>query len=147
MDAAASTIALGSDHAGFRYKESVKRHLLAKGYHIKDFGAYSEEAVDYPLFIKPAAQAVANGECNLGIVFGGSGNGEAIAANKVRGIRCALCWNEATAQAAKEHNNANVIAIGERMITEEMALKVVDIWLAAKFEGGRHARRIAQLED
>lgn len=139
-------IALGSDHAGYRYKEKIKELLPSLGHEAVDFGTDSEEPVDYPKFIRPAAEAVARGECDRGIVLGGSGNGEAIAANKVRGIRCALCWNEETARLSRQHNDANVLSLGERVITEEMALKIVRIWLSTDFEEGRHARRIAQLE-
>ena len=139
-------ISLGTDHAGFRYKEKVKELLASLGHEVKDFGTWSEEPVDYPLFIRPAAQAVANGECDRGIVFGGSGNGEAMAANKVRGVRCALCWNEESAKLSRQHNDANVLSLGERMIPEELALEIVRIWLTTPFEGGRHAKRIAQLE-
>ena len=138
-------IALGSDHAGFRYKEKVKELLGTLGHEVKDFGTFSEEPVDYPLFIRPAAEAVARGECERGIVFGGSGNGEAMAANKVRGVRCALCWNEETARLSRQHNDANVLSIGQRMISEELALKIVRVWLETAFEGGRHAQRVAQL--
>jgi ribose 5-phosphate isomerase B len=138
-------IALGSDHAGFRYKEAIKAHLEAQGYAVRDFGTTSEASVDYPLYIHPVAQAVAAGACPLGIVLGGSGNGEAIVANKVRGVRCGLCWNEQTARLAKEHNDANMISIGQRTISQEMALKIVDAWLAAEFQGGRHARRVEQI--
>jgi ribose 5-phosphate isomerase B len=139
-------ISLGTDHAGFRYKEAVKELLRQLGHEVTDFGTSSEEPVDYLLFIRPAAEAVAKGECERGIVFGGSGNGEAIAANKVRGVRCALCWNEETARLSRQHNDANVLSIGERMIPEETALAIVRVWLTTAFEGGRHARRIAQLE-
>lgn len=140
-------IAIGSDHAGFQYKEQIKEHLLAKGYEVKDFGIDSAESTDYPLFIRPTAEAVANGECQAGIVLGGSGNGEAIVANKVKGIRCAVCWSVQTAQLCKQHNNANVISIGERTIPIELAIQVVDEWLNAEFEGGRHARRVQQIAD
>ena len=139
-------ISLGTDHAGFRYKEKVKELLRQLGHEVKDFGTFSEETVDYPLFIRPAAESVAKGECERGIVFGGSGNGEAIAANKVRGVRCALCWNEETARLSRQHNDANVLSMGERVISEEMALAIVRVWLTTSFEGGRHAQRIAQLE-
>ena len=139
-------ISLGTDHAGFRYKEKVKELLASLGHEVKDFGTWSEEPVDYPLFIRPAAEAVANGECDRGIVFGGSGNGEAMAANKVRGVRCALCWNEESAKLSRQHNDANVLSLGERMIPEELALEIVRIWLTTPFEGGRHAKRIAELE-
>src|SRR5437763_17160346 len=101
-------LSLGADHAGFHYKEKVKTLLAELGHEVKDFGTFSEEPVDYPLFIRPAAEAVVKGECDRGIVFGGSGNGEAIAANKVRGVRCALCWNEETARLSRRHNDANV---------------------------------------
>src|SRR5436189_1138277 len=107
-------IAIGSDHAGFLYKQRIKEFLAAAGHEVKDFGTTSEEPVDYPDFIRPAAEAVARGECERGIVLGGSGNGEAIAANRVKGVRCALCWNEETARLGRMHNNANVISIGER---------------------------------
>jgi ribose 5-phosphate isomerase B len=139
-------IALGSDHAGFRLKEKVKQLLKSLGHEVEDFGTTSEEPVDYPKFIVPAAEAVARGECERGIVFGGSGNGEAIAANKVHKVRCALCWNEETAQLSRRHNDANVLSLGERVISEEMALQIVRLWLTTAFEGGRHAARVAQLD-
>jgi ribose 5-phosphate isomerase B len=139
-------ISLGTDHAGFHYKEKVKELLGQLGHEVTDFGTWSEETVDYPRFIRPAAEAVAKGECERGIVFGGSGNGEAMAANKVRGVRCALCWNEETARLSRQHNDANVLSIGERVISEETALALVRVWLTTAFEGGRHAQRIAQLE-
>src|SRR5207253_5971588 len=118
-------IALGSDHAGFQYKEKVKALLGTLGHEVQDFGTFNEEPVDYPVFIRPAAEAVARGECDRAIVFGGSGNGEAMAANKVHGARCALCWNEETARLSRQHNDANVLSIGERKIPEELALKIV----------------------
>lgn len=139
-------IALGTDHAGYRYKEKVKALLLSLGHEVQDFGTQSEESVDYPKFIRPAAEAVARGECDRGIVFGGSGNGEAMCANKVRGIRCALCWNEETARLSRAHNDANVLSLGQRVISEDMALAIVRVWLTTGFDGGRHAARIAQLE-
>jgi ribose 5-phosphate isomerase B len=139
-------ISLGSDHAGFRLKEKVKELLGTLGHEVKDFGTFNEEPVDYPRFIRPAAEAVARGECDRGIVFGGSGNGEAMAANKVRGVRCALCWNEESARLSRQHNDANVLSLGERLIPEDLALQIVRIWLTTPFEGGRHAARIAQLE-
>ena len=139
-------IALGTDHAGFAYKEAINTFLLEKGYQTKDFGTFSEESVDYPDFVRPAAEAVAEGLCDLGIVLGGSGNGEAMAANKVRGVRCALCWSVDTATLAKQHNNANVLSLGQRQISKELALEIVDAWLNATFEGGRHKRRIEMLD-
>ncbi len=140
------TIALGTDHAGYEYKEKIKRYLTEKGYEVLDFGTNSSAAVDYPDFIRPAAQAVAQGRAAKGIVLGGSGNGEAIVANKVKGIRCAVCWNEDLARLATEHNNANMISIGQRMVPQELVCKIVDAWLNAKFEGGRHQRRIEKIE-
>ncbi len=139
-------IAIASDHAGFSYKEIIKEHLNSKGHDVTDFGTISAESCDYPDFIHPAAQSVASGENESGIVLGGSGNGEAIAANKVKGIRCAVCWTIDTAKLAKEHNNANMISIGERTISSELAIQVVDTWLNAEFEGGRHLRRIDKIE-
>lgn len=139
-------IAMGSDHAGYRYKEMLKEHLATGGHEVVDFGTNSEEPVDYPLFIRPAAEAVARGECDLGVVLGGSGNGEAITANKVRGIRCAVCWNVQSARLAREHNDANVISLGQRLVSAETAREIVDAWLSAEFQGGRHARRIKMIE-
>ncbi len=141
-----SKIAIASDHAGFRLKTSLIRYLEKKGHTVTDFGTDSEESVDYPLYIRPAAEAVAKGEAELGIVIGGSGNGEAIVANKVKGIRCAVCWNTESARFAKEHNDANVISLGERLVSEAMAEMIVDTWLEAKFAGGRHLRRIEEIE-
>ena len=139
-------VAIGSDHAGYKYKQAIIEYLQVSGYEVKDFGTFSDESVDYPIFIRPTAEAVANQLCTFGIVLGGSGNGEAIAANKVKGIRCAVCWSEETAKLAKEHNDANLISIGERQISIEMALNIVKIWLESSFEGGRHERRIKMLE-
>jgi ribose 5-phosphate isomerase B len=139
-------IAIGSDHAGFEYKERIKALLQSLGHMVCDFGTYSTEPVDYPAFIRPAAEAVARGECERGIVLGGSGNGEAIVANKVRGIRCALCWSADTARWAREHNDANVLALGERTISAELALEIVRVWLETPFAGGRHAARVQQIE-
>lgn len=139
-------IALGADHAGFRYKERIKKYLLQRGYTVVDFGTHSEKPVDYPGIIRPVAEAVARRECDRGIVIGGSGNGEAIVANRVPGIRCALCWNTTTARLSREHNNANMISLGERTIPLTTALKIVDVWLAVRFTGGRHRRRIMQID-
>ncbi len=135
-------IAIGSDHAGFRYKEKIKELLQSLGHDVKDFGTDSEVPVDYPLFIRPVAEAVARGEFERAIVLGGSGNGEAIVANRVKGIRCGLCWNVETARLNRQHNNGNVLALGERMITLEVAREIVRVWLTTPFEGGRHQRRI-----
>ena len=110
-----------------------------------DFGTHSAESTDYPLWIIPTAEEVAKGNAEFGIVLGGSGNGEAIAANKVKGVRCALCWSDETAELSRQHNDANVLSMGQRMISLELALRLVDIWLSSSFEGGRHAGRIEQL--
>ncbi len=139
-------IAIGSDHAGFAYKEKIRKFLAEQGHQVQDLGTYSEESADYAQWIRPVAEAVAKGEYERGIVLGGSGNGEAIVANKVRGIRCTLCWNVESARLAREHNDANVLSIGQRMVSEETALEVVDVWLTTAFCGGRHQRRIDQIE-
>src|SRR3954451_11436243 len=135
-------ISLGTDHAGFRYKEKVKELLASLGHEVNDCGTFDEQPVDYPLFIRPAAEAGARGECERGIVFGGSGNGEAMEANKVKGVRCALCWKEESARLSRQHNDANVLSMGERMIPLELALKIVRLWLDTPFEGGRHQARV-----
>lgn len=139
-------IALGSDHAGFTTKEAIKNHLRSQGYIIVDFGTDSEVPVDYPDYCRPAAESVAKGESDLGIVFGGSGNGEAMVANKVAGIRCGLCWNEESARLTKEHNNANMISIGAKMVSVTDSITIVDAWLEAEFQGGRHQARIDKIE-
>ena len=139
-------ISMGSDHAGFEYKETIKTLLTSLGHEVRDFGTSSTQPVDYPLFIRPAAEAVARGECERGIVLGGSGNGEAIVANKVHGVRCALCWSLETARLAREHNDSNVLSLGARMIPQELALEIVKVWLATPFANGRHSRRIAMIE-
>ena len=138
--------ALGTDHAGYIFKEAIKDHLHNLGHETKDFGTFSEDSVDYPEFVLPAAKAVADSLVDYAIVLGGSGNGEAIAANKIKGIRCAVCWSVETAKLAKEHNNANVIAIGERQITKDLAIEIIDVWLSSEFQGERHARRIQMLD-
>ena len=140
-------IAIATDHAGFEYKEAIRGHLERLGHDVHDFGTKSAEHVDYPDFIRPAAQAVASGECERGIVLGGSGNGEAIVANRVRGVRCALCWNIESARLARQHNDANVLALGQRMMSLETALAIVDQWLTTPFEGGRHATRIRKIDE
>ena len=139
-------IAIASDHAGFQYKTRLIDMVRALGHEVTDFGTDSTASVDYPEFIRPAAEAVARGEADRGIVLGGSGNGEAIVANKVRGVRCALCWNVDSARLARQHNDANVLSLGERLIPYEEAERIVRTWLQTPFEGGRHARRIAQIE-
>ena len=139
-------IALGSDHAGYAYKEKVKALLVSLGHHVMDCGTKSEAPVSYPLFIRPAALAVANGECERAIVFGVSGNGEAMVANKVKGVRCAYVWNSQTAELGRKHNDANVMSIGQRMISEYIMLECVRIFLATPFEGGRHIERVREIE-
>ncbi len=139
-------IALGTDHAGYRYKQILKTALTERGHAVTDFGTHSTEPVDYPLFIRPVAEAVAAGTFDRGIVLGGSGNGEAIVANRVRGVRCSLCWNIESARLARQHNDANVLSLGERLIPEPDLLPIVDTWLTTAFEGGRHLRRIQLID-
>jgi ribose 5-phosphate isomerase B len=139
-------IAIGSDHAGFDYKEKIKMLLIQLGHEVSDFGTNSTQSVDYPLFCRPTAEAVASGECERGIVLGGSGNGEAIVANRVRGVRCALCWNVESARLGREHNNANMISIGQRMMPLDMAFEIVKTWLVTPFAGGRHQQRIDEID-
>jgi ribose 5-phosphate isomerase B len=140
-------IAIGSDHAGFRYKERLRALLAEWGHEVADFGTFSADPVDYPVYIRPVAEAVARGEYERGIVLGGSGNGEAIVANRVPGVRCALCWNEESARLGRLHNDANVISLGERMVAEDALPGVVRAWLETAFEGGRHVRRVRLIDD
>ncbi|MFL5496058.1 MAG: RpiB/LacA/LacB family sugar-phosphate isomerase [Gemmatimonadales bacterium] len=139
-------IAIGSDHAGFEYKERIEQSLLQLGHELTDFGTHSAEPVDYPLIIRPLAEAVGAGRFERGIILGGSGNGEAIVANRVPGVRCALCWNIESARLAREHNDANILSLGQRLIAEADLLPIVATWLTTGFEGGRHARRLAQID-
>ena len=139
-------IAIASDHAGYRYKESIKGWLADAGHEVLDFGTDSEVSVDYPKFILPAARAVADGNCDRVIVLGGSGNGEAMAANRVRGVRCALCWDDTTARLARQHNDANGLALGQRLISIERAFDIVKIWLDTDFEKGRHVQRVEMID-
>ena len=139
-------IAIASDHAGYRYKTMLIGVLTGAGHDVRDFGTDSEESVDYPDYIRPAAEAVAAGDCERGIVLGGSGNGEAMVANRVAGVRCALCWNVESARLARGHNDANMISLGQRLLSEEEARAIVKAWLEAPFDGGRHARRIAKID-
>lgn len=140
------TVSIGTDHAGFPLKAPIIEFLRERGHNVLDFGCDSDVSCDYPDFIRPAAEAVAQGKADCGIVLGGSGNGEAIVANKVKGIRCGLCWDEWSAEATKGHNNANCIAIGARPVPRELALKIVAKWLDTEYEGGRHQRRIDKIE-
>jgi ribose 5-phosphate isomerase B len=140
-------IAIGSDHAGYAYKERIKRYLLERGHEVRDFGTHSQEPADYPVYIRPVAEAVSRGEFERGVVLGGSGNGEAMVANRVRGIRCALCWNAESARLARSHNDANMISLGQRMMPEDTALEIVRVWLETPFDGGRHERRIRMIDE
>lgn len=140
-------IALGADHAGYQLKVAVAKHLLDAGHETIDLGTHSEEPVDYPRFCAAVGRAVVSGEAERGIVMGGSGQGEAIAANKVRGVRAALCLDEFTARLARSHNDANVLSLGGRILGETFALSIVDVFLRTEFEGGRHVRRVQQLSE
>jgi ribose 5-phosphate isomerase B len=139
-------IPIGSDHAGFAYKQRIIALLQELGHDGQDFGTNSTEPVDYPLFVRPVAEAIAAGQFERGIVLGGSGNGEAIVANRVRGVRCTLCWNLESARLGRAHNDANVLSLGARLISMEMALDIVKLWLTTPFEGGRHQRRIEMID-
>ena len=140
-------IAIGADHAGFRYKERLVALLRSWGHDVTDFGTHSPDPVDYPLVIRPVAEADARGEYERGVVLGGSGNGEAIVANRVRGVRCTLCWNAESARYARQHNDANVLALGERLVPEDALEEIVRVWLTTPFEGGRHLRRIRLIDE
>jgi ribose 5-phosphate isomerase B len=138
-------IAMASDHAGYALKEDLKRLLRDLGHDVRDFGVDGEDPVDYPDFVVPAAEAVAAGTFERAIVIGGSGNGEAIAANKVPGVRCALCWESYTARMARMHNDANVLALGARVTGFDLAREIVRVWLETEYEGGRHEARLAKI--
>lgn len=138
-------IALGADHAGYPLKTVVAKHLVDLGHEILDLGTHNHDSVDYPSFCTATGRAVVGGGADFGIVFGGSGQGEQIAANKVHGVRAALCFNEFTARLARQHNDANVLSLGARVLGDELALSIVDAFLEADFEGGRHARRVGQI--
>lgn len=141
-------LALGCDHGGFELMQEVKAHLEKRGFEFKDFGCYSTDSVDYPEYAKKVAHAVADGECELGILICGTGIGISIAANKVKGIRAALCADCFSAQATKEHNNANILAMGARTTGPGLALKIVDTFLDTPFSNDeRHIRRIDMIED
>jgi len=140
-------LGVASDHAGFRYKTLVAAYLRGIGHDVRDFGTTSETPVDYPDFIRPLALAVAGGEVDRGLAFGGSGNGEAMAANRVKGVRCAVAWNEESARLARAHNDANVLSIGERLVPEAGLVPIVETWLSTPFEGGRHLERIRKLDE
>lgn len=139
-------IAIGSDHAGFRYKEILKTALVARGHEVRDFGTDSSTPVDYPTFIRPVAEAVARGEHERGIVLGGSGNGEAIVANRVSGIRCTVGWNVESVRLGRAHNDSNLLSLGERFVAESDLMAMLDTWLHTPFDGGRHQRRIEMID-
>jgi ribose 5-phosphate isomerase B len=140
-------IAIGADHAGFLLKEHVKQTLARLGHTIDDLGTSSEEPVDYPPICFAVGRAVAGGRADRGIVIGGSGQGEQIAANKIAGVRAALCNDLFTARLSREHNDANVLSIGGRIVAAALADEIVTLWLATEFQGGRHERRLAQIRD
>jgi ribose 5-phosphate isomerase B len=145
MGDSVALIAIGSDHAGFKTKEFIKQHLGESGYIFRDFGTFSEESMDYPDSAHPLSKAVQSGSCSFGILICGSGNGMAIVANKYPGIRAALCWNESITLLARQHNDANVLALPARYINEEAALKLSLVFLTTAFEGGRHERRVDKI--
>ena len=138
-------IALGADHAGYSLKVAVAKHLADQGHEVIDLGTDSEVSVDYPPFCAAVGRAVVSGEAERGIVMGGSGQGEQIAANKVHGVRAALCLDEFTARLAREHNDSNVLSLGGRILAEAFALRIVDVFLTTEFEGGRHVARLDQI--
>jgi len=138
-------VALGSDHAGYRLKLDLEEFLKESGHEVQDLGTHSEEPVDYPLYCAKVARAVANGAADRGIVLGGSGQGEQIAANKVDGVRAALCNDLYTARLSRQHNDANVLAIGARIVAPTLAREILTVWLETPFEGGRHVPRLEQI--
>jgi ribose 5-phosphate isomerase B len=138
-------VAIGSDHAGFRLKAVVAEHLAEAGHRVDDLGTDSRDPVDYPPFCAAVGRAVVRGDAEAGIVIGGSGQGEQIAANKVHGVRAALCCDEYTARLARQHNDANVCSLGARILGDALALAIIDLFLATRFEGGRHVARLAQV--
>ena len=140
-------IALGADHAGFELKETIRQHLKNRGFELDDRGTHSQDSVNYPDFALIVGQQVASGKADLGILVCGAGIGMSIAANKVPGIRAANAHTEVEAQLSREHNNANVLALGGRLLEPELALRIVDRWLSASFTGGRHQRRVDKITE
>ena len=138
-------LAIGCDHGGFELKEHILKHLKNKGLEVKDFGCYDENSVDYPDIAEKVGRVVSSGECESGILICGTGIGISIAANKIKGIRAALCSDVYSAKMTKEHNNANIICMGGRVIGRELAFMIVDTWLEAEFQGGRHQARIEKI--
>ena len=140
-------IAIGSDHGGYALKQQLMKHLTDLGLEYKDYGTYSEESCDYPIYAETVARAVAGGEAERGILICGTGIGMSMAANKIRGIRCALCGDCYSAELTRRHNDANILALGARVLGEGLAEKIMDTFLTTEFEGGRHARRIGLIAD
>ena len=140
-------IAIACDHGGYRLKETLIPHLESLGHQVEDFGCHSEESIDYPDYAFPAAEAVASGACERGIVICTTGIGVSVCANKVRGIRCALCTDTFDADLTRRHNNSNMLALGQRIVEPALAKEIVSVWLATDFEGGRHQRRIDKISD
>jgi ribose 5-phosphate isomerase B len=140
-------IAIASDHSGYKYKEQIKTVLIEQGYEVKDFGTRSTEPCDYPDFIRPAAEAVAAGKFERGIVLCGTGNSGAIVANKIAGIRCAVCWDLRSARFSRENNDANMLSLGEQMTSIQETLEIVGLWLNTPFAGGRHKHRLDKIEE
>lgn len=139
-------IAIASDHSGFKHKEQIKTVLIEQGHEVKDFGTYSTESCDYPDFIRPAAEAVTAGKFERGIVLCGTGNSGAMVANKVAGIRCAVCWDLRSARFSRENNDANMLSLGEQMTPLQDALEIIEVWLNTPFAGGRHKHRLDKME-
>ena len=139
-------IAIGCDHGGYALKLAVKKHLEEKGYEVVDYGCHITESVDYPVYGEKVGRAVAGGECELGVLICGTGIGISLAANRVKGVRAAVCSEPYSAEMTRRHNNANIIAFGARVVGEGTAMTIVDAFLGAQFEGGRHARRVDMLE-
>lgn len=140
-------IAIASDHGGYELKKHLKTYLAAQGIECKDFGTHSTESCDYPVFGKAAAEAVASGECEKGIVICTTGIGISITANKVKGVRCAYCSDSLSAELTRRHNNTNMVAIGATLVGQGLAERIVDVFLRTEFEGGRHARRVAMIDE
>ena len=139
-------IAIASDHAGYRYKELIKRYLISKGLEVSDFGTGTEAPCDYPDFVIPAAKALRDGQVERAILLGGSGNGEAIAANRIKGVRCCLCLTVELAKLARMHNDSNAISMGQRIVCEDQLIEILKAWLETPFEGGRHVPRLEKIE-
>lgn len=139
-------IAIGSDHGGFEYKEQILKHLQEQGFECSDVGTYSTDSCDYPIIARKVTEKIVSGVADRGILICGTGIGMSIVANKVKGIRAALCGDTFSARASRAHNNSNVLCLGERVIGINLAMDIVDIWLKSEFEGGRHQRRVDMME-